>query len=888
MDNNILLNNYLKINKILLSTIDFKNKTVEVFSTDKNETFTYEDFFLFMAKHYDIMPDFIDSACRLLNNFVFDKDNIETNAEYKKKNGKECVFKYHFVRQDENRYMLFINEIENYVENLDSMTKADSVEKVVTRAKNGILTKSPFLIAYIDIDNFKAVNDMYGQAFGDSVLIEMVASIKSFLGSKGFIARVGGDRFFVIYRMDSDYDDVHDFLFDLKMKAQDLSMCHSRGIRLTVTIGSSRYPVDGDVYELLDLKCKKALIRGKNKGRDCFIMYLEEKCGKVSLDDKIEDKRVKINDEGINKNNVYSLITEINQLLSDDKTFDASLDKALAIIGDYYYVDRVSVARLNIKTYEIMKHHSWYNPKVSIRHKAYCVNEIIPNWGKALGTKNYVNIDDASELPDDNPLKELFKVDNTTASLSFELITNRRSFGLIRFDMTTGKRHWQFEALQVLLLISQLLATYLQKSYLKETDSKVLNFDPKYPVYNFTKFFSEAGDFIIIDDIQKYSIVEIEIRNIVNYRSLIGEKRMMDLVTSIIDVFVSINDIVYGKKSGGPFVVFVKNQDKEKIDKMIDKLNKVLEDFTESNHFNDLSLQTGVYFADAAVDRLVDSINNADLARVLNKSSDPLYYSDEIKAEEMFKNEMVLRIDEAIENGEFLLYLQPKISTKDCKLIGAEALTRWKYKHEKLLFPDEFIPLFESQGIVDRLDYSVFDNVCKYQNKLIIEGKKPVPISVNVSRYVSDFDEYLTNLEFIRNYYGIPAELIEIEITEGMYYENTYTISDFINKLHNCGYKVSMDDFGSGYSNLVSIAKLKFDTIKFDRSFCLDLDNENVKVMLDKLIELIKMMNMYTICEGVETKENVDYLTKIGCDSIQGYYYSKPIPYQEFKEKYQK
>ena len=119
-----------------------------------------------------------------------------------------------------------------------------------------------------------------------------------------------------------------------------------------------------------------------------------------------------------------------------------------------------------------------------------------------------------------------------------------------------------------------------------------------------------------------------------------------------------------------------------------------------------------------------------------------------------------------------------------------------------------------------------------------------------------------------------------------MYYENSQKIYEFICKLHDVGYKVSMDDFGSGYSNLVSMAKLNFDTIKFDKSFCIDLENNNVKIMLDKLIELIKMMNMSTICEGVETKENVDYLTKIGCDSIQGYYYSKPIPYQDFKKKY--
>ena len=247
---------------------------------------------------------------------------------------------------------------------------------------------------------------------------------------------------------------------------------------------------------------------------------------------------------------------------------------------------------------------------------------------------------------------------------------------------------------------------------------------------------------------------------------------------------------------------------------------------------------------------------------------------------------MVLRLDEALENNEFLLYLQPKISTSSGKLVGAEALTRWKYMHEKILFPDQFISLFEEQGVIEKLDFLVFKNVCRYQKSLIDNGLTPVPISVNVSRYISDFDKYLLTLEEIRKEYQINSSLIEVEITEGMYYENSLIISDFINKLHNIGYKVSMDDFGAGYSNLVSMAKLKFDVIKFDRSFCLDLDNSNVRIMLDKLIELIKTLKMSTICEGVETKENVEYLTKIGCDSIQGYYYSKPIPWEDFKKKY--
>ena len=121
-----------------------------------------------------------------------------------------------------------------------------------------------------------------------------------------------------------------------------------------------------------------------------------------------------------------------------------------------------------------------------------------------------------------------------------------------------------------------------------------------------------------------------------------------------------------------------------------------------------------------------------------------------------------------------------------------------------------------------------------------------------------------------------------------MYYENTEAISKFIDNLHQFGYHVSMDDFGAGYSNLVTMAKLHFDVIKFDRSFCLGLENDRVKIMLNELMKLIKTMNMATICEGVETKDNVEYLTNIGCDAIQGYYYSKPIIWQDFIKKYYK
>ena len=150
------------------------------------------------------------------------------------------------------------------------------------------------------------------------------------------------------------------------------------------------------------------------------------------------------------------------------------------LVGGYFYIDRVSIARLNIKTHKLFKKNAWYNPKISVKHEVYCNDDIIPDWGKALGVKNYIRFDDCLNLDDNNPLKEIFKVDNTTASISFELVVNGVSFGLMRFDMTTGVRHWTTDNFQVFMLISQLVATYLQKNYLKEINYKALYFDSKY------------------------------------------------------------------------------------------------------------------------------------------------------------------------------------------------------------------------------------------------------------------------------------------------------------------------------------------------------------------------------------------------------------------------
>ena len=181
----------------------------------------------------------------------------------------------------------------------------------------------------------------------------------------------------------------------------------------------------------------------------------------------------------------------------------------------------------------------------------------------------------------------------------------------------------------------------------------------------------------------------------------------------------------------------------------------------------------------------------------------------------------------------------------------------------------------------------MFEQLCK-NIRLTFDGKYKghVPVSINLSRNQSDFEGYINKLESIRKKYDIPASLIEIEITESTFTENVMEIKKLINYIHKLGYKVAMDDFGSGYSNLSALVECGFDIIKIDKSLCADDEHDKRNYILDAVINMCKKMGMSVICEGVETSLQASNLLRLGCRSAQGYLYDKPLPVNDFINKY--
>ena len=247
--------------------------------------------------------------------------------------------------------------------------------------------------------------------------------------------------------------------------------------------------------------------------------------------------------------------------------------------------------------------------------------------------------------------------------------------------------------------------------------------------------------------------------------------------------------------------------------------------------------------------------------------------------------EITSYIPKAIAKHEFKVYYQPKMETETVHLIGAGALVRWQKPDGKFVYPDEFIPYIERSGQIVDVDYYVYRETFRFIAERLREGKKVVPISLNVSRVHLNKMHILEYVKELFEEYKIPSDLIEFELTESIYLDNTKKALELVDGLHKLGAKVSMDDFGSGYSSLNLLSRLPIDIIKLDKVFLKD-DNlqESDKIIISCVVDMAKRLQITSLCEGVETLEQSDYLKEAGCQIQQGYYFSKPIPQEEFEK----
>ena len=357
---------------------------------------------------------------------------------------------------------------------------------------------------------------------------------------------------------------------------------------------------------------------------------------------------------------------------------------------------------------------------------------------------------------------------------------------------------------------------------------------------------------------------------------------------NILKEFARLLESIYGKDKCSRFVQdhFVVYTEKSLVDESVQTV------FTEWKNLSKkkaLPVRTGVYIIDTPEFEIVTACDNAKVATDLNRNtfvSGINYFNKELEADLEKRDYIISNLDRAIAEKWIRVYYQPIIRTINGKVCDEEALSRWIDPVKGFLSPADFIGILEESHLIYKLDLYVVDEIIKKINTMKNEGMNAVPQSVNLSRI--DFEECDIVDEICKKMdnAGLDHSLITIEITESIVASDFDYMKTQIERFRNLGFKVWMDDFGSGYSSLDLLQELSFDLIKFDMRFLRQVENgANGKIILTELMRMATALGLETVCEGVESAEHVKFLGDIGCCKLQGFYYTKPLPLESILER---
>ena len=340
-------------------------------------------------------------------------------------------------------------------------------------------------------------------------------------------------------------------------------------------------------------------------------------------------------------------------------------------------------------------------------------------------------------------------------------------------------------------------------------------------------------------------------------------------------------------KENAAFGLLLSYENDTELCKRIDELTTVLDAVLPKMK---LYFVTGIYKVLKNEKDIEQLYNNALLAcDMLGEEAENkiVFFDVEMNNRRLWERKVEDDMDAALARHEFQVYLQPKISTAQETLAGAEALVRWIHPQEGFIPPNKFIPIFERNGFILKLDDYMLEEIAKQQEQWIKKGREVVPISVNISRAHFTKEDLAEHICSIVDKYQVPHSVIELELTESAFFDDKEVLLKTVKKLREAGFPVSMDDFGAGYSSLNSLKELQLDVLKLDADFFRGTESqERGMVIVSEVIDLAKKLNMKIVAEGIESREQVDFLTEQECDLIQGYFFARPMPIAEFEEKY--
>ena len=692
------------------------------------------------------------------------------------------------------------------------------------------------ILVSCDMDRLKEINDTYGHSEGDIAISAVANAIKAGCGKDGICARFGGDEFILTVPYNADKQrELSRLIGDIQMEIDKFNRSAGKPYDVSISVGGSYGTVTciDDINELM-------------RNTD-HLMYEQKRLKKAMLVPATEAQQI--------RQEVKSVVQDYNQRMH--KIF-ADFDRCT-----YFYMNYIDF--------------KWYVIENKCTPKCLLSSSVGPL--RAIWLSGAIYPDD--KLLFDSFCQKIRKSFNdgiTEKSLSVnirlcEIEGAPPVWYCIDVHLAGKSGKMEEVAGYIRVLETDEIMNLEIQDYYTTTDNPIMFHDmisQRLNAYPDTKFA------LIQFDVKRFKLINE------NYGEDAGTE-MLHFLTRQLNNYCS-NPRLSARMSGDVFMLLTPYTDKDDILKTISELQLNLKGFREYSY----EFVFGVYQID---DRSISVRTMCDCAAMARQSikknalESVAFYNKNMQKAIKERKFVESHMKKALDNNEFIIYLQPKFSISSGEAIGYEALVRWQSPEKGMIYPDGFIPLFEENGFITKLDAYVWECACMVLRDWIDRHFTPLPISVNVSRANLDNESFLDVLDGLIDKYRLPKHLLELEITESIENDATLRMTE---KIKERGFILLMDDFGSGYSSLNTLQDTRFDVLKLDREFfSTHMSNERGKKIIMHTISMSKDVGLGLIAEGVETTDQAQFLENCGCDTAQGYLYAKPMPVQD-AEKYLK
>lgn len=765
---------------------------------------------------------------------------------------------------------------------IDSMTglynRQTMMEKVRYRLSQKTSEQSDWLLV-VDVDNFKAINDLHGHLVGDAVLCLVADELKNSL-RKGIIGRIGGDEF-VAYLENVPRESLETALRTLNETLQGAYKDTETNLSVTCSIGVV-WRSNIDDFETLFRWADYALYQVKLNDKrgyhivtpDCFDMIPENGYLEQPGDAYIREEMVINRDDDMM---VFAL-----EILSNVSELESGLKIVADRICGFYDIDDIAYIVVNNET-KLKKYH-W-----SRRNRRQATESVLADSHEAW---EYI-----FEKFDERGIAELHKEEISkmpglqVGAILFVKVEREDETGYFVFIDRAEDRNWEKEKDGLQKLAGVFVNHIYQLKEIEKEKNEIeykINFDGITGLPKYQKFIDLAEQRMDATPNEKYYFVYSDFANFqyVNerYGYTEGDKILAEFAEHIGQMP---EGIWFTRVTSDHFVGMLQGNSEEEVQETYLALTTAFcHEMNQRYNQCNLIMVSGLSssFKGEAASYAIDRANVARKQSKETAHTVVMAYNQQMKEKNEVEKEIYANMAQALENNEFKAWLQPKVSLKTGKVVGAEALVRWQRPDGSMIYPDKFIPIFEKNGFISNIDFAVLEQVLSYLRSAIDEGEEVVPISVNFSRRHNEEADFVFRVVERLKAYEISPHYLEAELTESIFMLDFATLTENIHKLKENGISISIDDFGSGYSSLNVLANVEADIIKLDRFF-LNYSDEDDKTMtfIKYLVQMMKHMGYKVLAEGVETEEQIQLLSNVECDMVQGFYFARPMPIEKFR-----